>query len=223
MRSFAAIALMLVLHAAVAEPITPERKAALDAFIASQDLERVWSNVIEQAAMGIPGELAKGARRGVSRRTDLTDDQKARVLAAIDSVSGNMTKEVAGEFAKVDVAAAVHEMVYQVYGSRFSTAEIRTITAFYSSPVGNKTLRLMPAIVAEEKDGKRGAMERYFSPAEQQEIMRFLQSPLSRRMHDPQLLAEERSIAERYTQPLQNRIVQGFFAKVESESGVRLR
>lgn len=219
MRALIAVVVILVSSVASADPITPERRAALDAFIASQDLERVWAGFLEASLRNAPEEISLGARDAVLKQTDISEAQKARIVAAVRSASNDMAKEYAAEYGRLDLPGIVREMVYEAYGTRFSTAEITQVTAFYQSPTGKKTLHLTATIIAEEKAGIKDVMQRHFSQAEIQEIIRFSQSPLGKRMQDPMLQRDMRAIARRHIQPINDRVVQKFQARIRTAAG----
>ena len=79
----------------------------------------------------------------------------------LDSVAANgnqaedlaEAKELYTEFrqraAKIDLSGDVHDAMVRIYAKYFTNAEIEAMTAFYTSPAGQKSIEVMPQLMQE--------------------------------------------------------------------------
>jgi hypothetical protein len=216
---FAAI-IAFALSLANAEPLTPERRAALKDFTASQEIERIWSDyLVEQARIG-PAQIRQAAYDKLDTLRDIPEADRERLRKVIDSLADAMADEMMREYQKLNITAIVDEAVLEVYGGRFSTAEIRQITAFYKTNAGRKLLKLQPSLKSLlQQPGGREAVERAFTQQELQTVARFSQASAGQKMQSADLEQAMKSVMDDHFKPIVNRVA----AKYRRELQERLR
>jgi hypothetical protein len=203
-----------------AEPLTPERRAALKDFAASQEIEKLWADYLAEQARTGPAQIRQGAYDKLDTMHDIPQADRQRMRKVIDSLADAMADEMMREYRKLDIATIVDEAVLEVYGNRFSTAEIREATAFYRTNAGKKFLKLMPALKELlQRPGGREAVERAFTSQELQVIARFSQTSAGQKMQSPDLQKAMRSVVDDHFNPIVNRVA----AKYRREIQERLR
>lgn len=205
---------------ASAEPLTPERRAALKDFAASQEIEKLWADYLAEQARTGAAQIRKGAYDRLDTMHDIPAADRQRVRKVVDSLADAMADEMMREYRALDIATIVDEAVLEVYGRRFSTAEIREATAFYRSNAGRKFLKLMPALKELlQKPGGREAVERAFTPQELQVIARFSQSPAGQKMQSPDLKQAMKSVMDDHFNPIVNRVAARFRRELQEQLG----
>jgi hypothetical protein len=111
-------------------PPSPERMAAARELVAAMRLDALAMRGLNAILPAILQNLRPAFLQGRPKSVEMAFD--AMVPAVIETVNSR-----AGEF--TDQLAAI-------YGQAYEVDEMRQITAFYRSPVGQKVLEKMPAI-----------------------------------------------------------------------------
>jgi hypothetical protein len=96
----------------------------------------------------MPVQAKAGAKAAIDGNANLTPQQKAEQLKKADDeikVTGERMHVVFGDPTLVDDMIA--EMV-PLYAETYTLDEIRQLTAFYASPLGQKMQATMPALMA---------------------------------------------------------------------------
>jgi hypothetical protein len=93
------------------------------------------------------------------------------------------------------------------------------LSTFYSSPTGQKMLMLTQTVLAEDRAGIKDVMHRHFTTSELRDIQRFAESSLGHRVQDPRLQTEMRVVANRYLQPILDRVVSKYTQEIKAAVG----
>lgn len=114
------------------------------------------SKTVDPESAAIIDELAK--LLGMARMNEVAAEQMSLVIiqgiGRQQTVTPPMQQAIREEVTKVIDETFVksgwmREMLYQVYGQRFTAAELKQLLDFYQTPVGQKMLVTMPQIAAE--------------------------------------------------------------------------
>lgn len=103
----------------------------------------------------VPPEKAKAIRRllemtGSAKLGQQVMDQLfATRRAMTPQVPGSVWDEIEKEFRAEFQSGRVTELVIPIYSRYFTEEEINTLIAFYETPVGKKTVSVMPQVLAE--------------------------------------------------------------------------
>jgi len=125
------------------DPLTTEKKRAVDAFIESLELEATWPEFIDLAEQSMVDQVRAGIVEG-AELDKLPADKRAKVDAVIDDMIPHIVEDLKAEFLKIDVPSLYRAMGYEVYGKNFTTRELKELSAIYAAPAYR---RAMPAIV----------------------------------------------------------------------------
>ena len=129
------------------DPLTAQKKRAVDSFIESLDLESTWPQFIDLAQQSLVDQVRDGIIEG-AELDKLPPDKRAKVDAIIDEMIPHIVEDLKADFLKIDAKSLYREMGYEVYGKNFTTRELQELSAIYSAPAYR---RAMPAIVALRK------------------------------------------------------------------------
>lgn len=134
MKRLLLISILLASSIAHAEPIDGAKKQLIDELLvqtgqSAKDTGTLFSNVfIEQMTAAL-----KTAKPDINPKA--FDILEQEVKQVIDEVMQDSN--------------FIAEMMYPIYGSRFTEEELRGLIAFYETPLGKKLLRDQPAITQE--------------------------------------------------------------------------
>jgi hypothetical protein len=155
-KTFAAIASAIVLCSApafslAAAPVASADPAVVKAtreMFAAMKVRDMMTNTIAQMAQQMPAQGRMAAASAINADPKLSPEQKAEQLKKaevdIQKASAQMQK-VFGDPTLVDDMIA--EMV-PIYAETYTLDEIRQLTAFYASPLGQKLQAKMPELMS---------------------------------------------------------------------------
>ena len=87
-------------------------------------------------------------------KTPLSAEEKAMLKQSAMEAIDRVTKRVGEFFTKeIDLQKVLTDIAMPVYDQNFSEAELRDLVAFYRSTTGQKTIALMPKLMAETMAG----------------------------------------------------------------------
>ncbi len=172
-------------HASAAPPLPDDKKQALAEFIVAYRLADAWPQMAPKIARdSLPRlEDATHADLDADRFADAAHSEAAH--ARVPALLAEGRRELEDALQRFDADELAAYTAYEIYAKYFETEEIRQISAFYGSPVGQKLSDLGPTIVAESHRPQAGdVMARHFDAKELAEIDAFWNSPTGIKMHD---------------------------------------
>ena len=127
------------------KPISPEKQALLKELYTVTRLSAMTQNIVNtmlsQVQQDIP-TLVSATHPEIVDQAEVT-----RVVhESTDRVTARF-KKLLNE--KVDFKTVSEQIFYPIYDKYFSEAELRDLIAFYKTPTGQKTLDVLPQVVAE--------------------------------------------------------------------------
>jgi len=179
----------------VDEPMTADKKAAIDAMLATQHAEQTWPQLVKQMSVGGQAKIKAGLDAEFARHKELSKARRKEVAAYIDSLAPAATEDVTQALLQLDVKQVLQDMGYFVYGKYLTTDEIRQMTAQYTNPTWLKLQRLQPQLQQEGRGKAPGVvMTRYFNELELHELLNITRSPVSLKLTalQPQLRSESK-------------------------------
>jgi hypothetical protein len=135
-------------HLSPAEHASKEQliKELLVTARSQRNAEMGFNLVLDQMGRG----LKESVLSRIAKDTKMTDEQKAEVtqksLVYINSHIQRL-KQVAAQ--KLDLPTLVCQIYVPLYDKHYTKEDIQAMLAYYKSPIGQKSLDLMPQIVAE--------------------------------------------------------------------------
>ncbi|WP_197065225.1 DUF2059 domain-containing protein [Massilia sp. 9096] len=125
----------------------PQVVAATRQMLATMKVRDTMAATMRQIEMQMPAQVKSSATMTIKNNPKLNEQQKDEALRKLDQdlpkISAQM-HTVLGDPTLID--EMITEMV-PLYAETFTLDEIRQLTAFYASPVGQKTLEVMPALM----------------------------------------------------------------------------
>jgi hypothetical protein len=134
---------------AASAPVDPAAAAAVRELFKAMDYRNVMLASLKQMSAAMPAAIRGGAEAGLRNDPKLNDTQRAQKLAELDEKLPKMTAKLSELFSD---PALIDEMLAEmvpIYARYFSVEETRQLAAFYKTPVGIKTLQLMPQLMNE--------------------------------------------------------------------------
>lgn len=109
---------------------------------------------------------------------DLADIMPETKDAVIRKYSAKIVEKIRKDMSeKVDVGALMEGLFFDLYGKYYDEKELQAIIEFYKSPVGSKTIALMPQITAEAvksmSDSTNKVMVEIYMKTMQEEMVAF--------------------------------------------------
>ncbi len=152
--SFAAIAPAAVAQtpapAAVVMPAAdPAALAAANELLQSMNYRDVVGKMFDQMRRTMPSIMQQGAANAINNDSSLDAAQKADAIQKMTKDLGAVTEEMSGIFSDPAVFEEMMRATAGVYARHFTVTELRQIAAFYKTPVGVKTLTIMPQLMNE--------------------------------------------------------------------------
>jgi len=130
------VALLATAISAAAQGIPEDKQVALRAFIASQKMSESWPEVVRVTSLDSVNEIRRGAVDGIKDAPNLSEAQKARILAAVEQVIPSEAADIRAALLKIDAQRLMEDLAFQVYAKYFSTEELNQVATFYSSATG---------------------------------------------------------------------------------------
>jgi hypothetical protein len=126
----------------------PAVVAATREMFAAMKVHDMMTNMMAQMEQQMPVQARAAATASINGNTSLTPQQKAEQLSKVEDnikAAGVHMHAVLGDPTLVDDMIA--EMV-PLYAETYTLDEIRQLTAFYASPLGQKMQATMPALMS---------------------------------------------------------------------------
>lgn len=135
--------------AQTAQALDPATVAATRQMMSAMKIREVMQASMRQMELGMPAQLREMISAAINADNRLNDEQKQLALSKLEQA---MPKMLAALHAALADPTLLDEMIAEmvpVYARNYTTAEIKQLTGFYQSPLGQKMLATMPKVMAE--------------------------------------------------------------------------
>lgn len=89
----------------------------------------------------------------ISSDSSLSEEQKKELAKKLTQRQDQATERMRELFEqKIDLADVMNRVALNVYDKYFTESELKDIVAFYKTPVGQKTLKVMPQVMQDSMD-----------------------------------------------------------------------
>ncbi|MCE3265204.1 MAG: hypothetical protein K0R43_4283 [Pseudoduganella sp.] len=136
-------------HGAFAAEVAPASAAAVRELLDAMNYRTAWKASMEQIIKTMPNIMRQQAEAGLRADTSLTDAQRKEKQAKLDADLPKMSAVLAGVFNDPALMADMEKEMIALYSRHFTPDELKQIAAYYRTPVGAKSMRLMPQVMAE--------------------------------------------------------------------------
>jgi hypothetical protein len=154
-KAFAAIASAIVLCSApafsqAAAPVAsadPAVVKATEQMFAAMKVREMMTNMMAQMERQMPAQARMAASAAISNNPNLTPQQKEEQLKKADEASRAAAAQAHAVFADPTLVDDMMAEMVPLYAETYTLDEIRQLTAFYASPLGQKMQAKMPELM----------------------------------------------------------------------------
>lgn len=135
--------------AATAAAVDPAAAAAVRELLAAMDYKTVMLESFKQMTASLPSAIKAGAEGAVRADPNLSDEQRAKKLAEVEQGVPKIAAAISRTYSDPTLVDEMLEAMVPIYARHYTADEMRQLATFYKTPVGAKTLRLMPQLMNE--------------------------------------------------------------------------
>ena len=139
--------------AATAQPapvvVTPEARAAIKDLIETTKTRENIAKTFQAMSQNLPPQMAQAMNVSIENNASLSSEQKQKVRANMNQPFETAAKEAIAMITDPKIVEESIDRMYPIYAKYYAPEEIRQITAFYKTPVGAKSLTIMPQVINE--------------------------------------------------------------------------
>lgn len=159
--------LALAQGAFAAEP-APANAAAVRELLDAMNYRTMWKASMEQMSKTLPGIMRQQIEATIQADTTLTEAQRKEKLQQLQAQLPKMTEILNSVFTDPGLMTDMEAEMIALYSRHFTADELKQIAAYYRTPVGMKSMQLMPQVMAESMAiGQRVTMPRIQKAMEQ--------------------------------------------------------
>lgn len=138
------------LAASAQNTISPEKKKLIGELIVVMKIDTQMSQMTN-LLMGMSDTMfAASVKQQLDKRTDLTQNEKDKLEAAIIERSTAFSAKFRERLpATINFTEFIDQTVYPLYDKAFTEKELADLVAFYKSDTGQKVLTTMPQLMAD--------------------------------------------------------------------------
>jgi uncharacterized protein len=146
----------------------PANAAAVRELLDAMNYRVTWKASMEQMSRTMPGIMRQQIEAGIKSDAKLTDAQRKEKLQQMEAQLPKMTEVLSSVFTDPGLMADMENEMIALYSRHFTVDELKQIAAYYRTPVGMKSMQLMPQVMAESMAiGQRVTMPRIQKAMEQ--------------------------------------------------------
>ncbi|MTW10622.1 DUF2059 domain-containing protein [Pseudoduganella eburnea] len=144
----ASLALAQGAYAAEPAPANATTAAVRD-LLDAMHYRATWQASVEQMSKAMPNMMRQQAEAAINGNTSLTDVQRKEQMKKLDADLPKMAEVIRNVMNDPAVISEMETEVVALYARHFSADEVKQIAAYYRTPIGAKSLQLMPQIMGE--------------------------------------------------------------------------
>ena len=147
--AFAAFAFAAPLAHAAPAAADPAAAAAVRDLLASMKYRDMMKATFAQLQKNMPAIMQQGAAAAINGNNALSAEQKKEQLAKAAKEIPAASTAFAATFDDPKLMDELIDEIVPLYARHFTVAEINQLSAFYKTPVGQKMIATMPAVMNE--------------------------------------------------------------------------
>lgn len=129
--------------------VDAETLAAANELLEATNARQMFQQTMEAMTAQLPAAMMQSAKATIDADTRTTPEQKKQALAKVEQMIPSMTETVRATLMVPEVYDEMLAQMPALYARHFTAHELREMAGFYQTPVGKKTLQVMPQLVAE--------------------------------------------------------------------------
>lgn len=131
------------------ESVTPEKreliKELLEVTGGAKSIDTMMEAMGRQQEQDLPRLMAQAA----TRERNLTPAERAELERKLKESTVRVNKRMREAFQRINYQQMLADIAASIFGKYFTESELRDWIAFYKSPVGKKSIELMPQMMTE--------------------------------------------------------------------------
>jgi hypothetical protein len=129
--------------------ITPEKSALIKELFEATGLTQNMDAMLDAVSKQQERELPKSIAQSVARDRNLTPEEQAALEERLRQSSLRATRRMNEVFRQINYLQLFADIAAPIFDKHFTESELKDWIAFYKSPVGRKSVELMPVMMAE--------------------------------------------------------------------------
>ena len=130
-------------------PVDPVAIAAARKMLVAMDYRNVMKASMAQMSKSMPAIMTSTVQSLVDNDHNLSKAQRAETMKEVEKMIPVVLTRVDAVMADPAVVDEMIEAIIPVWARIYTVSELEQLTAFYTSPVGKKTLTSMPQLMTE--------------------------------------------------------------------------
>jgi hypothetical protein len=165
----ASVALAQGAFAADAAPApAPANAAAVRELMDAMNYRTMWKASMDQMSKTMPNMMRGQMEAAIKADTSLSEAQRLDKLLKMEAELPKMAAVLGNVFNDPGLMDDMEVEMIALYSRHFTVDELKQIAAYYRTPVGTKSMQLMPQVMAESMAiGQRVTMPRIQKAMEQ--------------------------------------------------------
>ncbi len=140
---------LLISSAAFAAAPATEAETAVKELLVAMKYKEMMTESMKQMLKNMPQVMMQASSSTIDKNTKLNAEQKKIALGKAEKDIKKATIAVEGILTDPKLMDELEKEMVPLYAKYFKAEEIRQISAFYKTPVGNKLLATFPQIMGE--------------------------------------------------------------------------
>jgi len=145
----ALIASFALANGAFAADAAPANAAAVRELLDAMNYRATWQASVDQMSKALPGMMRQQIETTIKANTTLTEAQKQQQLKQVESDLPKMAEVTRNVLSDPAMVADMEAELVALYSRHFTADELKQIAAYYRTPIGAKSLQVMPQVMAE--------------------------------------------------------------------------
>jgi len=145
----ALIASFALAQGAFAADAAPANAAAVRELLDAMHYRVTWQASVDQMSRALPEMMRQQIGSTIKANTNLTDAQKQQQLQQMEADLPKMAEVTRGVLNDPALVTEMETELVGLYSRHFTADELKQIAAYYRTPVGAKSLQVMPQVMAE--------------------------------------------------------------------------
>lgn len=127
----------------------PANAAAVRELLDAMNYRATWKATIDQMSKSLPAMMRQQTEASIKAEPGLTDAQRRERLLQMEADLPKIAQVLNGVLNDPAVMAEMEAEMVPLYSRHFTSDELKQIAAYYRTPVGIKSLQVMPQVMAE--------------------------------------------------------------------------
>lgn len=123
--------------------------AAVRELLDAMNYRTMWQASMAEMSKSMPAMMRKQGEASLAADTKLTDAERKARLAKMEAELPKVAAAMQIVFTDPGLMADMEEEMVSLYSRHFTADELKQMAAYYRTPVGKKSMQLMPQVLTE--------------------------------------------------------------------------